>query len=107
MIDYANLVDLLEDRASKLTDRVAYTFLQDGETESARLTYGELDQQARAIATKLQSLVPEGSRALVVYPYHAGLEFIAAFFGCLYAGVIAVTDSPPRRSQAIAKLIQN
>jgi acyl-CoA synthetase (AMP-forming)/AMP-acid ligase II len=104
MIDYANLVDLLEDRASKLTDRVAYTFLQDGETESARLTYGELDQQARAIATKLQSLVPEGSRALVVYPYHAGLEFIAAFFGCLYAGVIAVTDSPPRRSQAIAKL---
>ena len=29
-----------------------------------------------------------GERALLLYP--PGLEFIAAFFGCLYAGVVAV-----------------
>ncbi|MGL5804618.1 MAG: AMP-binding protein, partial [Xenococcaceae cyanobacterium] len=72
---------------------------------SGSLTYGELDRQVRAIASKLQSLVPVNSRALVVYPYNAGLEFIAAFMGCLYAGAIAVTDSPPRRKEAIAKLL--
>jgi acyl-CoA synthetase (AMP-forming)/AMP-acid ligase II len=104
MLDYANLVDLLLDRAKQQSDRIAYTFLQDGETESGRLTYTELDRQARAIAAKLQSIVPPDSKALVVYPYHAGLEFISAFFGCLYAGVVAVTDSPPRHSKAIAKL---
>jgi acyl-CoA synthetase (AMP-forming)/AMP-acid ligase II len=104
MLDYANLVDLLQHRSQQQSDRVAYTFLQDGETESGHLTYAELDRQAKAIAVKLQSLVPEGSKALVVYPYHAGLEFISAFFGCLYAGIVAVTDSPPRHSKAIAKL---
>ena len=31
--------------------------------------------------------------------YPAGLEFIAAFFGCLYAGVIAVPLPPPNLAQ--------
>ena len=35
-----------------------------------------------------------GERALLLYP--PGLEFVAAFFGCLYAGVVAVPAYPPR-----------
>ncbi len=105
MLEYPTLIDLLQDRSAQQSEKIAYIFLKDGETESGRLTYGELDRQARAIASKLQSLVPVNSRALVVYPYNAGLEFIAAFMGCLYAGTIAVTDSPPRRKEAIAKVL--
>ncbi|WP_410223178.1 AMP-binding protein, partial [Limnospira platensis] len=85
MTEYQTLVDLLGDRAQKLRDQNAYTFLADGETESGRLTYGELDQQAKAIAAEIRRHVPPGTHVLVVYPYTAGLEFIAAFFGCLYA----------------------
>ncbi|MGL5807802.1 MAG: AMP-binding protein, partial [Xenococcaceae cyanobacterium] len=83
MLEYSTLIDLLQDRSAQQPEKIAYIFLKDGETESGSLTYGELDRQARAIASKLQSLVPVNSRALVVYPYNAGLEFIAAFMGCL------------------------
>jgi len=95
-------VDLLSYRAQNQSNQTAYTFLQDGETEAGRLTYKELDQQARAIANQLQSLDATGSRALLLYP--PGLEFIAAFFGCLYAGVVAVPAYPPRRNQNMSRL---
>jgi acyl-CoA synthetase (AMP-forming)/AMP-acid ligase II len=95
-------VDLLSYRAQNQSDKTAYTFLQDGETEAGRLTYKELDRLAWAIAKQLQSLDATGSRALLLYP--PGLEFIAAFFGCLYAGVVAVPAYPPRRNQNISRL---
>lgn len=111
MTDYSTLVDVLRHRAQTQPDQIAYVFLADGVTESGSLTYAQLDEHARAIAWRLQStgLTP-GARVLVVYPYTAGLEFVAAFFGCLYAGAIVVTDNPPRhersglqlRSRAIA-----
>ena len=58
------------------------------------LTRGELDRRARALAARLQARGLAGRRALLLYP--PGLEFIAAFFGCLYAGVVAVPAYPPR-----------
>ncbi|VXD20921.1 AMP-dependent synthetase and ligase [Planktothrix serta PCC 8927] len=104
MSNFSNLVDLVRDRAESQPDQLAYRFLADGETESGTLTYQQLHQQAQQIASHLQSFLSPGDRVLVVYPYSAGLEFIAAFFGCLYAGVIAVTDNPPVSTQAIPKL---
>jgi len=98
----STLVDLLRYRAQNQSDCTAYTFLQDGETEVGRLTYQELDRQAQGIAARLQSLDVTGSRALLLYP--PGLEFIAAFFGCLYAGVVAVPAYPPRRNQNMSRL---
>ncbi len=89
------LVDLARRRAGGLADRSAYTFLTDGDYEVCELTYGELDRQARVIAAWLQSL-----KALEQdgpFPYPPGLDYIAAFFGCLYAGVIAVPAYPPQR----------
>ena len=106
MQKYTNLVQLLQDRAIANPQSIAYRFLQNGTTERGRLTYEELDLQARAIAFKLQSLVTPGSRALLVYSYDEGLEFVAAFMGCLYAGVIAVTTTPPRHSKDLAKVTQ-
>ncbi len=92
---------LLRLRAAEQADREAYLFLGDGEAETERLTWGELDGRARAIAAALRETVPPGGRALLLYP--PGLEFVAAFFGCLYAGVVAVPAYPPRlndRSQS-------
>ncbi len=96
------LFEILRDRGQYQPDQLAYIFLQNGETESGSLTYGELDRQARAIAAQLQSLQAKGERALLLF--QPGLEFIAAFFGCLYAGVVAVPAYPPRRNQKMSRL---
>jgi acyl-CoA synthetase (AMP-forming)/AMP-acid ligase II len=87
------IIELLRDRASQQKDGHAYTFLIDGKTESQPLTYGELDRQAKAIGALLQQYQAKGERALLLYPQ--GLEVIAAFCGCLYAGVIAIPVPPP------------
>lgn len=97
-----HLVDCLRQRAQYQPDKTAYIFLENGETETGSLTYRELDQQAQKIAATLQSLVAPGERALMLYP--SGLEFIAAFFGCLYAGVVAVPAYPPRQNQRLSRL---
>lgn len=100
---FSTLVDLLSTRAENQPDQIAYTFVKNGETQSAKLSYKELNRQARAIAASLQSLGATGERALLLYP--PGLEFIAAFFGCLYAGVVAVPAYPPRRNQKLSRLL--
>lgn len=98
---YPTFVDLLGDRAKSNPDARAFVFLKDGETEQGSLTYQELDHRARAIAAYLLERANIGDRALLVYPYPAGLEFIEAFLGCLYAGIIAVPCHPPRNRQTI------
>src|SRR5436190_7007882 len=111
----STLDEILRLRAQEQPDRLAYIFLEDGETESGRLTYADLDRKARVIAVQLQPFdrstrfdfpqgersrlgahpePVEGARALLLYP--PGLEYIAPFFGCLYAGVIPVPAYPPR-----------
>ncbi|MEM1368319.1 MAG: fatty acyl-AMP ligase, partial [Cyanobacteria bacterium P01_H01_bin.15] len=87
------LVELLRNRAENQGDSHAYTFLVDGKRESSPLTYAGLDTQARAIAAWLQQFGQKGERALLLYPQ--GLEVVAAFAGCLYAGVIAIPVPPP------------
>src|ERR1700730_14264962 len=93
----STLVEILRWRALQQPERLAYTYLVDGEAEGDDLTYAALDCQARSIGALLQSYPAVGERALLLYP--AGLEFIAAFFGCLYAGVIAIPLPPPNLAQ--------
>lgn len=99
------LVDLLRYRYQYQPNQVAYRFLKDGEIgDDSSITYQELDLKARAIATYLQSLNLSGSRIVLIYPYEAGLEFIVAFFACLYAGSIAVPCHPPLGRHAFSDL---
>ncbi|MFB2772727.1 fatty acyl-AMP ligase [Pelatocladus sp. BLCC-F211] len=99
---FSTLVSVLRHRNLNCANQVAYTFLQDGVREAERLTYQQLDRQARAIAAYLQSFRSIGERALLLY--RPGLEFVAAFFGCLYAGVIAVPAYPPQPNRSISRL---
>lgn len=99
------LVALLARRASDEPSRLAYSFLGDGERETARLTFAELDRRARDIAARLQADGCTGSRVLLLYP--PGLDYIEAFFGCLYAGAVAVPAYPPdpaRLSRSLPRL---
>jgi acyl-CoA synthetase (AMP-forming)/AMP-acid ligase II len=90
---YGSLARVFRARAEAQPRARAYVFLESGETEGAALTYEDLDRKSRAIAAALQESVAAGGRALLVYP--AGLDFIAGFVGCLYAGVLAVPAYPP------------
>ncbi|MBE9167121.1 amino acid adenylation domain-containing protein [Pleurocapsales cyanobacterium LEGE 06147] len=103
MDNYLTIIELLLYRASCHSQKLAFSFLEDGETETATLTYEELDQQARAIATQLQIFGLRGERALLLYP--PGLDYIAAFFGCLYAGVVAVPAYPPRNVRNTPRIL--
>ena len=89
-------------KASAQPESVVYTFLLDGETHEVHLTYAELDRQARAIGSLLARTIAPGEPVLLLYP--PGLEYITAFFGCLYAGVIAVPAYPPRLNRNLLRL---
>ncbi|HEY9809674.1 MAG TPA: AMP-binding protein [Halomicronema sp.] len=93
---FSTLVEILQQRASSEPAQIAYTYLANGETPEDRLTYQQLDCKAKAIAAYLQSCISPGDRAVLIYPQ--GLEFLAAFFGCLYAGVIAIPTPAPEAS---------
>jgi amino acid adenylation domain-containing protein len=96
------MVEVLRARALWEPGREIFSYLVDGESQEARLTLAALDEQARAIAALLQSLGAARERVLLLYP--PGLEYIAAFFGCLYAGAVAAPTYPPKLNQTLSRL---
>ena len=97
-----NLIHLLRRRVQEHREKTVYTYLKDGESQETRLTYGELERRALAIAAHLQSHLSPGERVLLLYP--PGTEFPTAFFGCLCAGMVAVPTYPPHSNQFLASL---
>src|SRR5579875_266332 len=98
----ASLLDLLEARAEDDEGKPAYSFSIDGENVIESLTYRELVYKSRCIASRIVEVVGKGERALLLFP--PGLPFLPAFFGCLYAGVIAVPAYPPHRNRNRSRL---
>ena len=97
-----NFVELLCRRAAEQSDTTAVTFLFDGEEVQQSLTYSELDARVRALAVRLLREVSPGDRILLLQP--PGLEFVISFFGCLYAGVVAVATYPPRNARHMPRI---
>lgn len=96
------LPEVLQNRAERNPHDLAYGFLPEGEGDTVPITYRELDIESRRIATQLGELLAPGSRALLMY--EPGLRFITAFFGCLYAGIVAVPAYPPMPGRVEAGL---
>lgn len=94
---FQNLIETLQYRAERHPDRVALRFLEDGETETRALSYGEINRRALSVAAGLKEKVAPGERVLVSCPQNPA--FIEAFLGCLYAGMIAVPVPPPRNER--------
>ncbi|MFD6286000.1 aminotransferase class I/II-fold pyridoxal phosphate-dependent enzyme [Streptomyces sp. NPDC060205] len=79
------------------TDTVRADALSATETGEAgqgeSWNYRELDLRTRAVAALLQREGLAGRPVLLLHP--PGLDYIAGFLGCLYAGAIAVPAYPP------------
>ncbi len=98
-------MDALRYRASHSPQQIAYKFLTDGDEEENNLTYLELLKRSQAIAAHIQAVCTPAQRVLLLYP--PGLDFIAGFYGCVMAGVVAVPAYLPRgkRNQHLLKTI--
>lgn len=92
-VEAATFLDVLGWRAAEQPDKRAYTFLEDGEQDETHMTYGQLEKRAQAIGATLQAHGATGKQVLLLYP--PGLEYVAGFLGCLYAGAVAVPAYPP------------
>jgi acyl-CoA synthetase (AMP-forming)/AMP-acid ligase II len=101
-LNCSTLVELLRTRVLEEPEQRAYTYLLDGETREVTLSYAELDEQARTIGAQLLSMGASGESVLLLYP--AGLEFITALVGWLYAGAVAVRAYPPRLNRRLSGL---
>ncbi|MEO1637048.1 MAG: AMP-binding protein, partial [Cyanobacteria bacterium J06631_9] len=105
----ATLLERLYWRAANQPEQVAYQFLIDqpvsvAESVVERWTYQELFQKVVQVASSLMTAFdgqPSARRLLLVY--HPGLDFVAAFLGCLAAGVVAVPVPPPRRHESFSR----
>ena len=91
------LVQSLQRRAAQTPDQVALRFLAESAEQNIVLSYRDLDRRARTIAAALQANAALGDRAVLLFP--SGPDYVAAFFGCLYAGVIAVPAYPPESTR--------
>nr|WP_033274001.1 fatty acyl-AMP ligase [Actinospica acidiphila] len=86
------LTDRLRHWAEHSAHRPAVTYVAYPAPDSAgvhrTLSWQGLDARARAVAGRLHGTVRPGDRVALLLPQ--GLDYTAAFLGCLYAGVIAV-----------------
>ena len=96
-----HLIRVLRRHADERPRQPAFVHLINGQADPASLTYAQLDRRARAIAACLQDMGVAGQCVLLVYP--PGLDFITAFFGCLYAGCVAVPTYPPHRHRMLER----
>lgn len=90
---FKNLIDLVRTRSQTSANESLYTFLLDGDDDEDKLSYAGLEESSRRLGAFFQQENAKGERALLLYP--PGLDYIRAFFGCLYSGVIAVPAYPP------------
>ena len=92
---WPSLVAAVESHAGATPDARALTWLRTDCAEEAALSFGQLQQQARAVCVALRRRwgVVQGERVLLLFP--PGLDFLVAFVGCQYAATPAVPYYPP------------
>jgi len=92
---------MVESQARRFPERPAFVFEDDaGQSES--WTYADLVQRSRTLGSWLSQQVRVGDRVLLVYP--PGLEFIAGFLGCAYAGALPVPATYPKPRRPLPRL---
>ncbi|MCC9606428.1 aminotransferase class I/II-fold pyridoxal phosphate-dependent enzyme [Blastopirellula sp. JC732] len=96
------LLDALRNHVDTQGDKSAFTFLKSDE-ESISVSYRDLDARAQQIAHHLLTVAKPGDRALMMY--QAGIDFIEAFLGCLYAGIVAVPAYPPKKNRNAERIL--
>ncbi|MBI3897893.1 MAG: AMP-binding protein [Gammaproteobacteria bacterium] len=87
------VVDAIDQWVERAPDKIAFRFLKEDGLYDV-VSYAELHRWARVIGSALRREYAAGSRAILLFP--PGLDFVAAFLGCLYAGIVAVPVCSPR-----------
>ncbi|MER5640640.1 fatty acyl-AMP ligase [Kitasatospora sp. NPDC002227] len=92
---FDTFTELLRARAAEHPDRDVHVHLRDapGGPAAEHLTYGQLDLEARRIASCLQAMGATGRPVLLMHASTTG--FLTTFAACLYAGAIAVPAPMP------------
>lgn len=82
-----------------------FIFLNENGVEIQKMSALELDRRAKSVAKflKLKSVKP-GDRVTILC--NPGYDFIISFFGCMYAGAIAVPCFPPLNEKHFRKLFK-
>ncbi|MCU0960941.1 MAG: aminotransferase class I/II-fold pyridoxal phosphate-dependent enzyme [Pirellulaceae bacterium] len=96
-----HIVEVLDHWAAERPEQVAFYF-SDGDGLDEQITYAELQRACHAVAGQLLKRGLTGQRALLMFP--PGLDFVIGFYGCLYAGVVAVPAYTPRRNRNVQRL---
>ncbi|XP_072546751.1 disco-interacting protein 2 homolog C isoform X9 [Salminus brasiliensis] len=89
------LSEVLQWRAQTTPDHVLFTLLSSRGAILSSLTCLQLHKRAEKIAAMLMERghLQDGDHVALVYP--PGIDLIAAFYGCLYAGCVPITVRPP------------
>lgn len=96
------IIEVVRNRARLQPDRTAYTYLTQTEADGERVSYRDLNEDAKRVAFELARRSRPGDRVLLVIP--SALEFVVGFLGCMYAGTIAVPVNPPNSGRRIDRL---
>ncbi|MCI4669709.1 MAG: AMP-binding protein [Bacteroidia bacterium] len=99
-----SLNHLLDLRCQEIGDKTLYTFIGKDLSPIKELTYSQFRQSALKIASHLRKYTQPGDRAVLLFP--PSLDYVEAYFGCLYAGVIAVPVFPPQMGRQIGRVMQ-
>uniref|UniRef100_A0A7N9ASZ9 Disco-interacting protein 2 homolog Bb n=1 Tax=Mastacembelus armatus TaxID=205130 RepID=A0A7N9ASZ9_9TELE len=98
------LTEALHWRAQTDPDHVLYVLLNAKGVTVGTATCVQLHKRAEKIAAALteKGSINTGENVVLLYP--PGIDLIAAFYGCLYAGCVPVTVRPPHPQNLAATL---
>jgi acyl-CoA synthetase (AMP-forming)/AMP-acid ligase II len=97
--DYATVTWFFDQNRAAYGDRPSYRFIDYAKEQDGRvveLSWNELWSRVRAIGARLQQVTEPGDRVAILAPH--GLDYVAAFFGTVHAGRIAVPLFAPTLS---------
>ncbi|XP_056389227.1 disco-interacting protein 2 homolog A isoform X6 [Hyla sarda] len=89
------LADVLQWRAQTTPDHLLLLLLNSKGTVASSASCSQLHKRAERVAAGLleKARLSVGDHVALVFP--PGIDLIATFFGCLYAGCIPITVRPP------------
>ena len=99
-----SILDALQFYARNTPNSVAISFLQDGTEEVTKQTYSQLLISVSQIASRIADHAGYRDRVLLALP--AGLGFVHAVLGCLWAGAIPVPVNIPRPNRSVDRLLR-
>ena len=99
---FSTLLDCLDFYAVNTPSKIAYTCLKTIET-AYNITYEELKNESLCVARRLSKNGKPGDRVLLLM--ENSIEYVTSFWGCLYAGMIAVPLPAPQSNNKQHRLI--